>query len=287
MVDCALHQQLLQDNSGDRFFAAHVALVGQPGAGAFLTAPPVDDGREVDAPLFQIVLKRRLRAPVFEAEFACPKCGEIMDRWGDHALTCSCNGNRTIRHNAIRNICYEEAVDAGLRPEREKANLLPQRPVSDGMPVKGGDRRPADVWFPRGNSGKGEALDFAVSSGLQSELFLPVAAAPGLVFQRYEHLKRSFKNTAQSCETQGFNFVPMVFEAHGGGWSPLARATLDWISRNQASCHNDDSAAVSLKIAQRISCTLHRENARAILQRAPVAASSPFPPSGWDEAPMP
>ena len=82
-------------------------------------------------------------------------------------------------------------------------------------------------------------------------------------------------------------FVPMVVEAHGGGWSPLARATLDWISKHQASCHNDDPAAISLKIAQRISCTLHRENARAILQRAPVAVSSPFPPSGWDEAPVP
>ena len=133
----------------------------------------------------------------------------------------------------------------------------------------------------------GEALDFAVTSGLQSELFLPVAEAPGFVFQRYEHMKRSYKDTAQSCEAQGFGFTPMVFEAHGGGWSPLARATLDWISKQQAACHNDDPAAVSLKIAQRISSTLHRENARAILQRTAAAPSSPFPPSGWDEAPMP
>ena len=139
------------------------------------------------------------------------------------------------------------------------------------------------MWLPRDSNGKGEALDFVVSSGLQFELFLPVAAAPGLVFQRYEHLKRSFKNTAQSCETQGFNFVPMVFEAHGGGWSPLARATLDWISRNQASCHNDDSAAVSLKIAQRISCTLHRENARAVMRRVALAPGSPSLPSRWDD----
>ena len=119
------------------------------------------------------------------------------------------------------------------------------------------------------------------------ELFLPVAETPGFVFQRYEHLKRSFKGTAQSCEAQGFDFVPMVFEAHGGGWSPLARATLDWVSKQQASCHNDDPAAVSLKIAQRISCTLHRENARAVLQRTAEVSASPFPPSGWDEASVP
>ena len=108
-------------------------------------------------------------------------------------------------------------MEASLRPERQKADLLPQRPSTDGLPVKGGGRRPADVWFPRGGSGKGEALDFAVTSGLQSELFLPVADAPGFVFQRYEHMKRSYKDTAQSCEAQGFGFTPMVFEAHGGG----------------------------------------------------------------------
>ena len=39
----------------------------------------------------------------------------------------------------------------------------------------------------RGPSGRGEALDFAVSSGLQSDLFLPVAETPGFVFQRYEN----------------------------------------------------------------------------------------------------
>ena len=119
MVDGALHQELQRDQAHDRFFCAHLALASLPGAGAFLTAPPVDDGREFDTPLFQVSIKRRLRAPVFETEHQCPVCGEVMDRWGDHALTCSCGGDRTVRHNAIRNIFHEEATEAGLRPERE------------------------------------------------------------------------------------------------------------------------------------------------------------------------
>ena len=142
-----------------------------------------------------------------------------MDRWGDHALVCSCGGDRTIRHNAVRNVCYEEALEAALRPEREKANLLPARPGADGLPAQttGNGRRPADIWLPRGCSRKGEALDFAVSSGLQSELFHPTAETPGLVFARYNDMKRSFKGTAQLCETSGFQFTPMVLEAHSGG----------------------------------------------------------------------
>ena len=41
MVDCFLQQQLLQEQGGDPFFAAHVALANLPGAGTFLAAPPV------------------------------------------------------------------------------------------------------------------------------------------------------------------------------------------------------------------------------------------------------
>ena len=140
------------------------------------------------------------------------------------------------------------------------------------------------MWTLRGGSGKGEALDFAVSSGLQSELFHPVAETPGLVFQRYEDMKRWFKDTSQSCEASGFKFVPMVVEAHGGGWSPLARTTIDWISKQQALSLNEDPSAVSLRIAQRISCTLHRENARAILRRSAVPQGPAFLPSGWDDS---
>ncbi len=68
-----------------------------------------------------------------------------MDRWGDRALTCNCGGDHTVHHNAVRTICYEEATDAALRPEREKANLPPQRPVADGLPLKGNGRPPSYI----------------------------------------------------------------------------------------------------------------------------------------------
>ena len=200
-------------------------------------------------------------------------------------MACSCAGNRTVRHNAIRNVVFEEATDAALRAEREKANLLPSRPDSDRLPSKKGNgRRPADVWIPHGASGKGEAFDFAISSGMQSDLLHPVADTPELVFQRYEKMKRDFKNTEHACETAGFRFVPLVIEAHAGGWSPLIRAKVDWIAKTYAACHNEMAPAVSLRIAQRISCTLQRENARAILQRSANAPLLSSLPSGWDEA---
>ena len=63
----------------------------------------------------------------------------------------------------------------------------------------------------------------------------------------------------------------------------MARGILDWVAQQVAATKGEKGerhAEASLKIAQRISCILHRENARAILRRgsgwAPTA-----PTSGW------
>ena len=88
MLDAAALHQLQRDECGDSPFLAHVALTSLPGAGAWLTAPPAEDGREIDAELFKIALKRRLRVPIYSADDFCPLCGDILGRWGDHAVTC-------------------------------------------------------------------------------------------------------------------------------------------------------------------------------------------------------
>jgi hypothetical protein len=126
-------------------------------------------------------------------------------------------------------------------------------------------------------------LDFAITSGMRTDLASQAAAVPEIVFHNYEHTKREYKQTNRLCSEAGFIFIPMVVEAHAGGWSKTARAVLDWIAAQAAAAQHGDPSTVSLKIAQRISCVLHRENARAILRRAPAAVlSGRAPPSGWD-----
>ena len=195
-------------------------------------------------------MKRRLRAPVYDEDGFCPCCGDLLDKWGDHALTCPCGGDRTVRHNAIRNVCFEEASHAGMRPEREKAGLLPERPASDELPQRRSARRPADVWLPRGQSNQPEALDFAVTSAMRTELLREASTTPELVFQRYEQRKKEYQDTAQQCEQAGLRFVPMIVEAHSGSWSPLARGVLDWIARQRAAINHEEPATIALRIAQ-------------------------------------
>ena len=230
MLDAAQTQQLVTANASDPTFAAHVELCSVPGAGVWLTAPPATDGRAIDAPLFRVALQRRLRVPIFNGDGACPCCGDPLDRFGDHALTCSCHGDRTVRHNSLRDLVFEEANDAGMRPEREKAGLLPGRPQEDGLAVSSSSRRPADVWLARGFQGDAEALDFAVTSGLTSDWYRRVATDPGAVFEHYENFKRSYKQTEEACRSQNFRCTPVVIEAHGGGWSPTLPTLADWIA---------------------------------------------------------
>ena len=55
---------------------------------------------------FCLVLKRRLRFPIFEFPFHCTQCDETMDVYGDHALVLSAAGDRISRHNLLKNKAF-------------------------------------------------------------------------------------------------------------------------------------------------------------------------------------
>ena len=66
-------------------------------------------------------------------------------------------------------------------------------------------------------------------------------------------------------------FIPMVVEAQGGGWGAAGRSVIGAVARCVAAARSVELVAASLDIAQHISIALHRENARAILERRMAA----------------
>eukprot|EP00969_Alexandrium_andersonii_P190706 8424510-Alexandrium_andersonii.AAC.1 len=96
---------------------------------------------------------------------------------------------------------------------------------------------------------------------MQSCLFRQVADAPEAVLERYEHEKRQHLDTEATCQAAGVRFTPLVLEAHGGGWSKATRNFADWLAAGVAAARGGQKESESLRIAQRISATLHRENA--------------------------
>ena len=262
-------------------FRSHMSLLGLDGAGTWLHAIPSEAlGTKVSPQLFVPMLQRRLRMQVFEKPFHCPLCDGVMDTYADHALTCACGGDRTKRHNLVRNVGVRLATSAGWRPEPEKPGLLRPRLVQgsrceDGSEGREGSRgpeacRPADIYVPRFDLGGAAALDFAVTSGLRTDL-LEQTAVDGLsCLKSYEHAKNDFLDTAKHCASEGISFVPMVIEAHSGAWGPAAAKV--WLKLGKAiSLLSGESTAVeALRARQNLGLTLHRETARAILRRSPV-----------------
>ena len=267
-IEAKVCHHLLDPSSHDRHRVAHLSLNRIPGAGAWLFALPDSLESHIPAPLFRVSL---LRMPIWSQDTNCPLCGQVMDQWCDHALVCGCSGDRVTRHNLVRDVVHSAANDtACVGVVLEKPGLLlPHDPVDDRPPghdpkdPSSPGRRPADVWVPTGPSGGQEAWDFSITSALCLGPAFPDPAAFSSVFSSVESRKRAFLNTASQCAQAGISFCPLVIEAVGSGWSDSLRSVVACIASESNRCSPVRHSDASFKIAQRISCTLHRENAQA------------------------
>ena len=112
-----------------------------------------------------------------------------------------------------------------------------------------------------------EAVDFAVTSGMRRDRIYKHDYTPEEVFKEYETFKEIHMDTAALCKQQGLSFVPFIIEGHGGGWSAKARRLVDKIGRALSARDPARSENSPLGLAQRLSCLVHREGARALLRR--------------------
>ena len=272
-LDKATVEHLARPAPGREAFRAHLKLLQQPGAGAWLHAPPSEAlGPHVASSLFIVMVQMRLRLPVGDQDMPCPLCDGVLDRHGDHARVCPCRGDRTKRHHRLRSIVAARAHAAGLHPEIEKAGLLPPRPddgggPEDGARQAGGGRRPADVWVGSWGLHGAAAFDLAVTSGLRQGSVAASATAGERAAADYEANKCAFLNTHALCQAEGLQFLPLVAEAIGGGWGPTAVATWKSLGAAIAARLGEPSSLETSRLYQALGITLHRENARAVLRR--------------------
>ena len=85
--------------------------------------------------VFSTALKYRLGSPIFPKDGDCGMCGKASDMMGDHAISaCSGNGDKSRRHNLVRDALFQAASAASLAPRREERGL-----------ISGRDARPGDI----------------------------------------------------------------------------------------------------------------------------------------------
>ena len=282
-LDRATLQQLDAPGPGRESFRAHLRLQQQPQAGAWLQAPPNDAlGLHIQAPLFRVLLRLRLRLPVADEDAACPFCDGVADRFGDHSLCCTCGGDRVKRHNRLRSLLACRAQAAGLQTEVEKPGLLPPRVECDGAPEDGvrrpAGRRPADVWVGNWNMRGPAAFDLAVTSGMRARCLPASTTDAARPAEDYEARKRTHMNTQTVCAAEGLQFIPLVVEA-GGGWAAAAMQTWKELGKLLAAKSGQSAEEETSQILQAFSVALQRENARMVLRRVgqPDRASPHLP----------
>ena len=138
---------------------------------------------------FRAEVRYRLCVPDGDEAGFCPLCDDSLDQFGHHCRRCCAGGDRTIRHNAIRNIIFNLCCRAGLRPELEKSGLLlPARPSDPSS-----ERRPADIYLPCWTGGLPAALDFAITAPQRQAIVgeaarTPLAAADAYMQSKRDHL---------------------------------------------------------------------------------------------------
>ena len=223
-------------------------------------------------------------------------CGEVLDRWGDHAFSCSCGGDKILRHNAIRYVvCSAVSEFTSVSPEVEKPGLLrgpdPGLGLPSGFqPPSAAGRHLADVWVSRGMSGFTEAWDFSVSFLLRTSHFSAASPTVADVFQEVE---------ARRCAAErGATIVPLVLEGcgrEGGGGerrvgpSPFERSWLGLppshalLAAFPLICLETPASGVSSASAAPFT-----GKTRAILRRSPGSVNGstglvddPVPSSDW------
>ena len=119
------------------------------------------------------------------------------------------------------------------------------------------------------------ALDFAVTSGLRTDMLARSAADPHAAVNAYADTKRSFLNTAAQCEDAGITFIPMVADGAGGGWGDDATRVWTSLAKAIATNSGSDVSHVAAELYQSLSLILHREGARAVLRQLSGTADSP------------
>ena len=76
-----------------------------------------------------------------------------------------------------------------------------------------------------------------------------------------------------------------MIEAHGGGLAPTARRVVAHIAKAGAARDGEDVELQAATLLRRISISVHRQNARAVLRRlpGPRVVPSGVPPEAWGE----
>ena len=187
---------------GSMWDQARLACQQAPHSSAWLTAPPVPAlGLKFGSREYRLLLGWWLGVPLLAEDTSasrCPQCGDSVDIYGDHAVSCRRNGP-WLRHRALQDTLQAMLVGSGIAARRE---------VSVGS-----KDRPADIYLPSFAGSGPVAIDFTIRHPTIPSVPINPASASKVV-ERHEEAKKE-RYTAM-CADAGCTFVPWGMSTWGG-----------------------------------------------------------------------
>ena len=235
---------------------ARINSLGLPNSGAWLNVLPSPSlGLHLKTAEFIVCVRYRLGLQIFPSEGVCVACPAISETSGDHAVSCGLGGERTYRHDAIRDCLFSTCVQACLGPTREDRALIPGRQA-----------RPADVYLPSWSGGLDSALDITVINPLQQALLNGSAANPGHALQ--VAFDRKMSKHGEDCRRAGIAFIPLPLDTFGA-WGESTVREVKRMGSSLARHTGGEESEVIRHLIQKVSITLMKVNANLILNRRP------------------
>ena len=171
-------------------------------------------------------------------------------------MTCKGGGDVVLRHNSLRDVFAHFC---------HRVRLGGQLEVGHGYGAESLLSRPADILVPNWMIGKPATFDLTVVSPLNSTTLNEVGARSGSAAGKAEVRKHNANDP--KCTELGCVCIPLAVETYGC-WGVEAQGSISRLAVHlalQLQCSN--SKAIT-SIYQRLSLTLVRCNARALLSRA-------------------
>ena len=137
--------------------------------------------------------------------------------------------------------------------------------------VDGSNHRPGDIYFPNWSNGKSLAVDVTVSHPSQGNPSMLASAEDNASLRSAEKAaKAKVTKHGPRCAAQNVTFLPLAVCAFGG-WLTAGEEFVNTLAGRIAEVTGVRKSVATAQLWQRLSLTLWRSNAQAVLHNTPAA----------------
>jgi hypothetical protein len=194
----------------------------------------------------------------------CPDSIKAVDLYGNHAISCMKNGNRTdLWHDAVRRVVCSIARRVGLKAEEEKSNILILGPSGMRADVVVHKRTPPGPLSPYQDI---IITDVRTTNPCDKNGCKKAATVPGAANDHGTKLKND--KWQQRVEAQGDTFMALCVEA-GGRLNEQFLKLIDYFASISGSTEAE-RRAFTIYALQRIHLASQRGVAQLIRAQEPI-----------------